>query len=67
MSTDESEPVGDSEEERVLSWRAGELVRAGYDECTAIELAFVPHIDLHRATELLRRGCPLATAVKILL
>jgi hypothetical protein len=67
MSAAEFEPEPESEEERVLSWRAGELVRAGYDQCTAIELAFAPHIDLHRAVALLRGGRPLATAVQILL
>ena len=67
MSNDEPQPDRESEVDRVLSWRTDELVRAGYDACTAIELALVPHVDLHRAVGLVRRGCPLTTAVRILL
>jgi hypothetical protein len=67
MSITEIESGRETEEERVLSWRAAELARAGFDACTAIELAMVPHVDLHRATWLLRKGCPPDTAVRILL
>ncbi len=51
----------------MISWRAEELMRAGFDGCTAIELALVPHVDLHKAVSLLRQGCPPSTAVRILL
>ena len=57
----------DTEAERVLLWREEELERAGYDRDTARRLAEAPGVDLHLATELLRRGCPEATAVNILL
>ena len=57
----------DTEAERVLLWREEELERAGYDRDTARRLAEAPGVDLHLATELLRRGCPEATAVEILL
>jgi hypothetical protein len=67
LSAVEIEVLPESEEERVISWRAEELMRAGFDGCTAIELALVPHVDLHRAVSLLRHGCPPATAVRILL
>jgi hypothetical protein len=56
-----------TEEERVLFWRAEELVRAGYDDETAIELAMETDVDLHRAIALRRRGCPPRTALRILL
>jgi DNA-directed RNA polymerase specialized sigma24 family protein len=48
----------DTEAERVLLWREEELERAGYDRDTARRLAEAPGVDLHLATELLRRGCP---------
>ena len=48
----------DTEAERVLLWREEELERAGYDRDTARQLAEAPGVDLHLATELLRRGCP---------
>ena len=57
----------DTEAERVLLWREEELERAGYDRDTARQLAEAPSVDLHLATELLRRGCPEPTAVAILL
>lgn len=63
----EIEILDESEVERVISWRAEELMRAGFDGCTAIELALVPHVDLHKAVSLLRSGCPPDTAVRILL
>jgi hypothetical protein len=57
----------DTEAERVLLWREEELERAGYGRGTARQLAESPNVDLHLATELLRRGCPEPTAVDILL
>lgn len=51
----------------VREWRLEALVRAGYDEEDAIEIAFHLEIDLHDATELVRRGCPSSTAALILL
>ena len=57
----------ESEEGEVLAWRAEELVRAGYDGDNALMLALERAVDLHRAVDLLRRGCPAELAVKILL
>lgn len=57
----------DTEAERVLLWREEELERAGYERDAARQLAESPYVDLHLATELLRRGCPAPTAVEILL
>lgn len=57
----------DTEAERVLLWREEELERAGYGRDAARRLAESVHVDLHLATELIRRGCPESTAVQILL
>jgi hypothetical protein len=43
-------------------WRFEQLLRAGYEEEDATEIAFHLDIDLHYAIELVRRGCPSATA-----
>jgi hypothetical protein len=59
--------VRDDEIHNVRFWRYEELLRAGYEEDDATEIAFHRDIDLHDATELLRRGCPSSTAVRILL
>lgn len=53
------------EDECVREWRLEELLRAGYDLDDATEVAFDLEIDLHHATDLVRRGCPSATAVMI--
>jgi hypothetical protein len=59
--------IQSTEEERVARWRREQLVRAGYDESDALVLAELRDVDLHLATELLRRGCPADTALRILL
>jgi hypothetical protein len=66
MATVEFELRG-TEEERVLFWRAEELMRAGYDDEIAIELAMETHVDLHLAIKLRRQGCRPETALRILL
>ena len=55
------------EAEEVLRWRFAVLIRAGYDPADAMAIAAEDEIDLHLATELLGRGCPPATALRILL
>jgi hypothetical protein len=57
----------DAESERVLLWREEELARVGYEHETARDLAERVYVDLHLAMDLLRRGCPADTAVRILL
>jgi hypothetical protein len=57
----------DAEAERVLLWREEELERVGYERETARDLAERAYVDLHFAMDLLRRGCPAETAVRILL
>lgn len=56
----------ETELERVERWRAEALVRAGYDERAAMELAGRQDVDLHTAIGLLEGGCPADLAVKIL-
>jgi hypothetical protein len=57
----------ETEAERVMGWRLRELERAGYEPGAAFELAGRTDIDLHGAVELARRGCPIDTALRILL
>ena len=57
----------EGEEERVLAWRESELKRAGHSADHAFELASQPEVDLHAAIDLISRGCPSVTAVRILL
>jgi hypothetical protein len=59
--------IVETELERVERWRAEELIRAGYDPAGAVELAARFDVDLHTATDLLERGCPVELALQILL
>lgn len=53
--------------DRVEAWRMEELERAGYSPDDAALLALRHDVDLHSAVKLLGRGCPTATALRILL
>jgi hypothetical protein len=57
----------EEEAERVRLWRLEELQRAGYERMMARSLAERSYVDLHLATALLRRGCPVDTALRILI
>jgi hypothetical protein len=57
----------ETEQERIERWRAEELQRAGYEPSAAILLATRLDVDLHYATDLLRRGCEPELALQILL
>ena len=67
MAAAQFEVLEVSEVDVVRRWRFDELVRAGYDDEDATELAFHLDVDLHLATSLVRRGCPSSTAVRIAL
>jgi hypothetical protein len=67
MASVEIEIFEEDEEQRVRWWRQEALERAGYGVNLAAELARSPHVDVHQAVELLRRGCPPELALKILL
>jgi hypothetical protein len=62
----ETETTPETENERVLRWRIEELRRAGFGFQDALLLALSPDVDLHLATDLLGRGCPADTALRIL-
>ena len=55
------------EQDAVRRWRFEQLVRAGFEDDAAIELAFHLEIDLHFLMSLVRRGCPSSTALRIAL
>jgi len=67
MTAAQFEQLGDAEVETVLRWRFEALTRVGYDAGEAMILASHVEIDLHRAVDLVHRGCPTATALEILL
>ncbi len=56
-----------TELERIERWRMEELERAGYPADAASEIAGRHYVDLHRAIELVERGCPPDLAIRILL
>jgi hypothetical protein len=51
----------------VLGWRIEQLIAVGFDSDAALVLALDRSVDLHEATELVRRGCPPTTAFRILI
>ena len=67
MTAAETGLQDDTELERVQAWRAQELERAGYSPEAAAEIAARLDVDLHRAVDLLRQGCPHDVALAILL
>ena len=52
---------------QVYKWRRRRLREAGYDRRTADLLASQADVDLHKAVDLIRAGCPPDHAAKILL
>jgi hypothetical protein len=57
----------DLAESELFDWRFTALTRAGYSYADAWLLAAAKDVDLRVAERLLARGCPEATAVRILL
>ena len=56
----------ETEDDRVLQWRVGRLLEAGYSGEAALIIGLDHGIDLHRATGMLAAGCPHDTALRIL-
>ena len=56
-----------SELDLVEQWRLEALERAGYDSESAAVLAASHEVDLHRAVDLIGRGCAVDLALQILL
>jgi hypothetical protein len=67
MTTAQLDPQTAGEERCVALWRFGQLVRAGYGRRPAARLARRRDVDLHLAVRLRRDGCPVDTALRILL
>lgn len=67
MSAADLTAIPELEFEMVERWRLESLERAGYDLESAAVLAASPEVDLHLATDLLARGCPIHLALQILL
>jgi hypothetical protein len=67
MSAAHLTSVVESELELVEQWRHEALERAGYGAEAATVLAASHDVDLHRAVELLQRGCSPELALQILL
>jgi len=57
----------ESEADRIIRWRLDSLTAVGCRLEWALVLATHLEVDLPLATELLRRGCPPETALRILL
>jgi hypothetical protein len=58
---------GMTDEELIFAWRYEQLQRVGFDAELALDLAVCSEVDLHDATELVRRGCAPTLAARILL
>ena len=56
----------ETERSKVESWRLHILLEAGYPRVLAEKIA-ASEADLHRAVDLIRRGCTPETAAEILL
>jgi hypothetical protein len=56
-----------TEHDPVRRWRLKELRRAGYPPSDALVLSGRSGVDLHVAVRLLAEGCPVETAMRILL
>ena len=67
MSAANLTAIIDTELELGEQWRHEALARAGYDWESATVLAASHDVDLHRAVELLERGCSIELALQILL
>ena len=67
MTTAQLETKRLPEERCVARWRFAQLLGAGYDQRQASLIAGRRDVDLHLAVDLLQNGCPVETALRILL
>ncbi len=51
---------------QVICWRLTSLAEAGYGDLATAVLATSARVDLHEAVDLVARGCPPDTALRIL-
>jgi hypothetical protein len=66
MTAAQFEQLEETEAVEVLRWRFDVLIRVGFGVEEAAVLAANVEIDLHAAEDLMRRGCPSETALRIL-
>lgn len=66
MTAAQFEDLEESEAVEVLRWRFDVLLRAGFDFEQAAVVAAHVDTDLHDAVALVERGCPVETAIRIL-
>jgi hypothetical protein len=66
METGHRQDPGGGREAVVPRWRRRRLVAAGFEPALAARVAREGGIDLHELLDLVDRGCPPATAVRIL-
>jgi hypothetical protein len=67
MTIAELTTPGEEEATEVLEWRFSQLTRSGFAVEDALALATCANVDLHRAADLVARGCPPSLALRILL
>jgi hypothetical protein len=67
MTAAQFEDLQTDEAAEVLAWRFDALCRTGFDLDAAAVLAANVEVDLPKAIELVRRGCPTELATQILL
>ncbi len=67
MTAAQFEQLEETEAVEVLRWRFDVLIRVGFGIEDAAVLAANVEIDLHAAEDLMRRGCPSETALRILI
>ena len=67
MTTAQLETKLVPEERCIARWRFAQLLRAGYGRRQASVIAGRRDVDLHLAVDLLENGCPVETALRILL
>jgi hypothetical protein len=66
MTAAQFEGLQIDEAAEVLAWRFDALCRSGFDLESAALVATNVEIDIHDALSLVGRGCPPATALRIL-
>ena len=67
MTVAEFETLAEREAAEVVEWRFSQLTRSGYAPEDAIVLATRFDVDLHKAADLVARGCSPSLALQILL
>jgi hypothetical protein len=59
-------PVTEREQDEVIAWRRAQLLRSGFPQRLAAQVARDGRYDLHLLIELVERGCPPELALRIL-